>query len=152
MRHTIQKLPKSQVEIFFEIPAEEFKDYFDEAVLNLGKDLEFEGFRKGKAPKEIVEKELNPGKILEEAANLAARKSYIKVVLEDKIEAIGKPEIQVTKLAKGNPLEFKAKVAIIPEMDLPDYKNIASKIKPKEVFVEEKEVEEAISFFTKIPG
>ena len=149
MKTSIQKLPKSQVEIFFEIPAEEFKDYFEKAVLNLGKDLEIEGFRKGKAPKEIVERELNPGKILEEATNLAARKSYIKVVLEDKIEAIGKPEIYVTKLAKGSPLEFKAKVATIPEIELPDYKNIASKIKPKEVFVEEKEVEEAIDFLQK---
>jgi trigger factor len=149
VKTSIQKLPKSQVEIFFEIPAEEFKDYFDKAVLILGKDLEIEGFRKGKAPKEIVGRELNPGKILEEAANLAARESYIKVILEDKIEAIGKPEIYITKIAKGSPLEFKARVATIPQIDLPDYKKIASKIKPKEVFVEEKEVEEAVNFLQK---
>lgn len=151
MKTSIQKLPKSEIEIFFEIPAEEFKDYFEEAVLNLGKDFETEGFRKGKVPKEIIERELGPGKLLEEAANLAVRESYVKTIrqLADKIEAIGKPEIQITKLAKGSPLEFKAKVTTIPGIKLPDYKNIASKIKPKEVFVEEKEVEEAINFLQK---
>ncbi|PIP25006.1 MAG: trigger factor [Candidatus Nealsonbacteria bacterium CG23_combo_of_CG06-09_8_20_14_all_36_12] len=149
MKTTIQKLPKSQIEIFFEIPAEEFKDYFEEAILNLGREIEIEGFRKGKAPKKIIEEKIGPGKVLEEVASLAVKKSYIRAILENKIEAIGRPEIQITKIAKENPLEFKAKVFILPEVNLPDYKKIALKIKPKEIPVEEKEVDEAISLLQK---
>jgi len=103
MKTTIQKLPKSQIEIFFEIPAEEFKDYFEEAILNLGREIEIEGFRKGKAPKKIIEEKIGPGKVLEEVASLAVKKSYIRAILENKIEAIGRPEIQITKIAKKTP-------------------------------------------------
>jgi trigger factor len=149
MKIQIQKLPKSQIEIFFEVPAEVFKDYFEKAIFNLGRDFKIEGFRKGKVPREILERELDTGKILEEAANLAVRENYVRVILENKIEAIGRPEIQITKIAKGSPLEFKAKVFVLPEVNLPDYKAIASKIQSREVLVEENEIEEAINFLQK---
>ena len=153
MKTTIQKLPKAEIEIFFEVPAEEFKEYFAEAVTNFSREVKIEGFRKGKAPKEIVEKQIGENKILEEAVNLAVKKSYVQVILQlaetDKLEVIGKPEIQVTKFAKGSQMEFKAKVFVMPEMILSDYKEIASKIKPKEISVEEKDIEEAIKFLQK---
>lgn len=149
MKFTIQKLPKSQIEIFFEIPAEEFKEHLEIATKNIGKDFSIEGFRKGKVPKEIIEKEVGAAKILEEAADLAIKKNYVQAILENKIEAIGQPEIQILKIAKGSPFEFKAKASVIPEISLPDYKTIASIIKPKEVLVEEKEVDETIKFLQK---
>jgi len=146
-------LPKAEIEIFFEVPAEEFKEYFAEAVTNFSREVKIEGFCKGKAPKEIVEKQIGENKILEEAVNLAVKKSYVQVILQlaetDKLEVIGKPEIQVTKFAKGSQMEFKAKVFVMPEMILSDYKEIASKIKPKEISVEEKDIEEAIKFLQK---
>lgn len=149
MKTSIQKLPKSKIEILFELSTEEFKDYLDKAIFNLGRDIEIQGFRKGKVPKEILERELGIGKILDEAANLAVKESYVKVILENNIEAIGRPEIQITKIAQGSPFEFKAEVFVLPEVNLPDYREIASKIKPREVSVEEKEVEEALIFLQK---
>jgi len=149
MKTEIKKLPDSQIEIFFEISAEEFKDYFSKAIENLGKEIEIEGFRKGKAPKEILESKLDQGKILQEAASLAINENYTKAVLENKIEAISNPKIEILKVAKGSPFEFRAKIFILPEVKLPDYKEIASKVKPKEVFVEDKEIEKAINWLQK---
>lgn len=149
MKFSIQKLPKAQMEIFFEIPTEEFSRYFETAVLKLGEDLKIEGFRQGKAPKEIIEKEISEDKILEEAVNIAVKESYARTILENKIEVIGFPEIQIMKIAQNNPLEFKAKIQLTPEIILPDYKKIASEVKKGEVKIEEKEIEESLKWLQK---
>lgn len=69
--------------------------------------------------------------------------------MENKIEAIGQPEVSILKLAKGNPFEFKAKVAVLPEVRLPDYKKIALEVKRNKILVEDGEVEEALSWLQK---
>ena len=135
METSIKKLPKSQIEILVRVPVEEFNNFIERATLDLGKELEIKGFRKGMAPKEIAEREISPGRILEEAANQAIKENYLKAISENKIEAIFKPEIEILKLAPGNPFEFKAKISVLPEVKLPDYKQIASQVKKREVIV-----------------
>jgi len=162
VKTSIQKLPKSKLEIKIEVSAEEFNDFYQKAILNLGKDLEMPGFRKGKVPKEIIEKAISPERIIKEAVELAVKESYIKAILENKIEALGQPEISdvsyipVTKLglvdearARGQGLEFKARVSIMPEVKLPDYKEIASKVQRKKIEVSGKEVEDALKWLQK---
>jgi trigger factor len=62
---------------------------------------------------------------------------------------MGQPEVQILKIAKGSEFVFKAKVTVMPEVELPDYKEIASKIKGKEVSVSEEEVEDALNYLQK---
>lgn len=145
----INKLPKSQIELEIEVPAEEFDRSIERACLSLGKDLDIKGFRKGKAPKEFVEKEIGKEKILIEAANLAVEENYKKAVLENKIEAVFQPKIEIKKLALGNPFIFSAKTAVLPEVSLPDYKKIASKVERKEISIEDKEIESALKWLQK---
>ena len=162
MQFSIKKLSKSEVEISFVIPAEEFVPYYEKAILNLGKDFKLEGFRPGNAPREIIERELGEARILEEAANLAIKENYIKTILENKIEAISNPQVEITKIpaphlptgrdgagAKDNPLEFKIKVLVLSEINLPDYKKIASGVKKEKVQIEEKEIEESLKWLQK---
>jgi trigger factor len=155
MNTSYKKLPKSQMEIMFEISAEEFKAFVDKATDSLGKGFLVEGFRQGKAPKELLEKSLPQAKVLEEAVDLAVKETYVAKVKEmaeskeDRIEVVGRPEIELLKFAQGSPLEFKATVSVMPEVVLPDYKKIASKIKPKEVEVTEKDLEESLKFLQK---
>ena len=141
MNHSIQKLAKSQVEIKFEIPAEEFQTFIEKAIFKLGENLEVEGFRKGKAPKEMIEKMLQQEAILKTASQECVRENYLKIIKEQGLEPIGQPEISVLKLAPGNPFEFKAVVAVLPEITIADYKEIVSKIKKKEVSVTPEEIE-----------
>ena len=145
----INKLSKSQIELEIEVPADKFDNFVKQATLSLGKDLEIKGFRKGKAPKNIIEEHVGSEKILIEAANLAVDETYRKAVLENKIEAIFHPKIEIKKLALGNPLIFSAKTAILPEVILPDYKKIASKIERKEISVEDKEISSALKWLQK---
>ena len=145
MEFTIKKLPKSQLELEIKILAPEFQSFIDKAIFQLGQNLEIEGFRKGKAPKEIIEKNFGQDKILKEATQLAIRKNYLKVVSEKKITAMTNPEIEILSPPKiGKELLFKAKISVLPEIILPDYKKIAVNCEKKEVLVKEKEIEDTL--------
>lgn len=139
MKVTIQKQPKSQVELTIEVTPEELDRYLDQAASHLSKDLNIPGFRPGKAPKNLVEQKVGVFKVYEEATNLALPKTYIKALLDNDIEAIGPPQIKLEKLAPGNPLVYKAQVAVLPAIDLPDYKKI--KIKKREIKVRDQQIE-----------
>jgi len=124
----ITKLPKSQIEIEGKHPYEELLKFEDKAIKNFNKDLELPGFRKGHIPKDILVNHVGDLRILEEMAGLAMSPLYTKILEENKIEAIGRPEITITKIAKGNPLGFKIKTAVLPEIKLADYKKLAKEI------------------------
>jgi FKBP-type peptidyl-prolyl cis-trans isomerase (trigger factor) len=141
MKFVLNKLPKSEIELKFELPAEEFEKFIEKAIQDLGKDLEIQGFRKGKAPREIIEKNLGREKILNTAAQKAIEENYQKAILEKKIEPVSPPRIEILKLAKGNPFEFKIKTQILSEIELPDYKDIVSKLKKRKVEVTQEEIE-----------
>jgi len=151
MEVSFQKLSKTKIELKIELSTEEFDKFIEKAIPSLGKNVEVDGFRKGKAPKEIIKEKVGDFKILEEAANLAINESYFKAIgqSEEKIEVISHPKIEILKLAAGNHFIFKAVVEILPEIELPDYGKIASETKKKEVFIEEKEIEEAINWLRK---
>ena len=126
MKTTIKKVEKSEVEITGMIPAEQFMSYEQKALESIGERMELPGFRKGKAPASIVKENIkNEMELLEEMAEQALYAEYPKILEENKIDAIGRPQIQITKIAKGNDLEFKIITAVLPEMNLPDYKKLA---------------------------
>jgi len=143
---SIKKLPKSKLELKIEVPVEEFDKFYQRAIFLLGKDIKLTGFRKGKIPSEILEKEIGKEKILEKATEEAIREIYLKAVFENKIEVLGKPKIEILKLAPKNPFEFKIVVYVFPEIKLPDYKKIASEKERKEISVSEEEIKETLSF------
>jgi len=146
MKTDIKKLPKSEIEISFEIPWEEFKPYVNKACSILGKDVDIKGFRKGNVPQDILEKEIGQDKILEQAADLAAKDKYPQMIHKENIEPISQPEVSITKLAKGNSFEFKAKISILPDIILPDYEAIASKVEKGKVSVTDRDLEDALKW------
>jgi len=146
----IKKLPKSEVEIEGEISAEIFEGYFDKALKKIGENVELPGFRKGKAPENVLIAKVGEMHVLEEMAELTLSEHYPKILEQERIDAVGRPEISITKLARKNPLGFKIKTAILPLIKLPDYKKIAKKIieeltdKEKDTSVTDQDVENTI--------
>jgi len=124
---TIEELPDSQVKISGELPFVELESERKAAVVALGKNVELDGFRKGHVPQLVLEKHLGEMTILAEMAERAIAHAYPHIREEHKIEAIGHPQIEITKIAADNPLGFTATVAVIPEVELPDYGAIAKK-------------------------
>lgn len=121
----VEKVAGSKVAIIGEIPVEVFESYREQAIKHIGEHFEMPGFRKGSVPSGMLEKQVGEVYILEEMAQIALSNAYPKILMDKKIEAIGEPSINITKLAKGNPLGFKIETAVIPEVMLPDYKKIA---------------------------
>jgi trigger factor len=142
MKLEIKKLPKSKIELSFEVEVEELKPYVSQAVQNISKQLNIPGFRPGHAPQNIVEREVGEFKIWEEMARLALPRIYVKTILDKKIEAIGEPEIKVEKIAPKNPLVFSATVAYLSPFSLPDYQKI--KIKREKISVKKEEIDDLI--------
>ena len=146
MKVDSKKLPKSEAEVSIEIPWEEFKPYVDKAYSILGENIAVKGFRKGNVPQDILEKEIGQDKVLAQAADLTVKDKYPQAVYKENIEPISSPEVNIIKLAKGNPFEFKVKVSVLPSIVLPDYKIIASKMEKKQVSITDKDVEDALKW------
>ncbi len=150
MKIKVAKLPKSQVEIEGELETEIFENYFAKALKKLSENIELDGFRKGKIPENVLLANIPEIKILEEMAELALAEHYPKIIESEKIDAISRPEISITKLARKNPLGFKIKTAVLPSIKLADYKKLAKKIiaditdAEKNIIVTEKEMEDTI--------
>ncbi len=140
MKVTVKKLPKSEVEIEGELEAELFESYFKEALKQLGANLKLDGFRKGKIPENVMLQNIPEMSILEKMAELALNEHYPKILEDEKIDAISRPEISIIKLARKNPLGFKIKTAILPEIKLSDYKKLS-----KEVLSQITETEKAVT-------
>ncbi|OGI70850.1 hypothetical protein A3C60_00075 [Candidatus Nomurabacteria bacterium RIFCSPHIGHO2_02_FULL_37_45] len=127
----VTKLPKGEVEIEGELETDIFETYFASALKKIGENLELDGFRRGKIPENILISEIPEIRILEEMAQMALSDHYPKIIKEEKLDAIGRGEFFITKLARKNPLGFKIKTAILPEIKLPDYRDIAKGILSK---------------------
>lgn len=153
MKIAITKLPKSQIEIRGEITAEDFSRAIQTATTRLVASAEIEGFRKGKAPEKLVVEKFGEDKLLNQAAEEALKREWPKILEENKIEAIGPAEFHITKIARGNPLEWLARVAVMPELALPDWHAIAKEInKTKGTSIPEitdKEVDDTLEYIRK---
>lgn len=149
MKTNLKKLEKSQIEVEFELSQEEFSKYVDKALEHLKSHVKMDGFRQGQVPKDIIEKKVGQENLLMEAGDLAVRGSYEKFVEENNLETIGQPEASISKITRGSEFLFKVKVPVLPEIILPDYKEIAKGVKSKEISVGEKEVEDSLNYLQK---
>jgi len=150
MNVSVNKLPKSQVELTIELSQEELKPYIQQAVAEISKESAIAGFRPGKAPYEIVEKQVGAMKIYQQAAEKAIQKTYPQAIIDNKLLTVGPPKIAVEKIAPNNPLVYKATAALLPNVKLGDYKKI--KEGRKEVGVEAKEVDGTLNNLQKMFG
>lgn len=123
----LTNLPEREIEIIGAITAEKMSLMREKALKKFKDDLELPGFRKGNAPESLVAQKVGEMRLLEEAAEIAMQEEYPNILDEHKVDAIGRPEITITKLAPGNDLGFKIKTALYPDVKIGDYKKIAKK-------------------------
>lgn len=141
---TVTKEAGSQVVIEGEIPFAELEKERSKAIASLGKNVELDGFRKGHVPEKVLAEKIGEINILTEMAERALARVYPAVLEEHKIEAVGHPQIEITKIAPDNPLGFKATAPVLPEITLPDYKALAATVNKAKASSEvtDEEVEE----------
>lgn len=138
----VEKLEKNMAKLTIEASAEDFDKACNQAYQkNKGK-IQIQGFRKGKAPRALIEKMYGVGIFYEDAANALIPGAYDEAVNESDLEIVSQPEIEVVQIEKGKPFIFTATVAVKPEVTLGDYKGI--EVEKKSVEVSDEEVNEEI--------
>ena len=134
----VEKLEKNMVKLTIEASAEELDAAIEKAYQkNKGK-ISVQGFRKGKAPRAVIEKLYGASIFFEDAANALIPKAYDEAVKESDLEIVSQPDINVVQIEKGKPFIFTAEVAVKPEVTLGDYKGI--EVEKIEVTVSDDEV------------
>jgi len=149
MDFKLEKLPKSKINLIITLDAGDLKKYADQAVLNFSEHAKIKGFRAGKAPKHFVVEHIGQNRINDETVNVAIEDSYSKILLENDIEVISRPKIEVVKFIPNKELEYKAEILVSPEIKLADYREIAKKsgqTEKQEVKVDKKEVKDALNW------
>lgn len=138
----VEKLEKNMAKLTIEVSAEEFEKAIEKAYQkNKGK-INIQGFRKGKAPRKMIEKMYGVGIFYEDAANIIIPDAYSKEVSEcTDIEIVSQPKIDVVQIESGKPFIFTAEVALKPEVELGQYKGIQVEVAAPEVKDEDVEAE-----------
>ena len=133
----VEKLEKNMAKLTIEVSAEEFDAAIEQAYQKDKKKISLPGFRKGKAPRKMIEKMYGTGVFYEDAANIVIPKAYSEAAKECGEEIVSQPEISVTQIGAGQPFIFTAEVALKPAVTLGDYKGVEVDKTPVEVSEEE---------------
>lgn len=137
MTTTLTPLADGEIDLNIELSVEEFAPFLNRAASAISGEIKLEGFRPGKAPLDVVKARVGEAALLERAAELAIGNSYPAAVKEKNLVTIGYPKVDVMKLAAGNPFSFKARVPILPEVTLSDWRTVKIDQKPHEPVTDE---------------
>ncbi len=137
MSAQIEKLEKNMAKLTIEVPAEKFEAACEQAYKNRRGSIALPGFRKGKAPRKMIEKMYGTGVFFEDAANILIPEAYDEALKEVEENIVSQPQINVVQLEAGKPFIFTAEVALKPEVTLGEYKGIEVEVEKAEVSDEE---------------
>jgi len=139
MKVSTETLENRQARLTIEVAPEETESSLDKAYRRLSKKMVVPGFRKGKAPRSIMELHLGKDVLLEEALEDLIPETYQKALEEQGLEAIGQPEIEIVE---RQPVKYKATVSLKPIIDLGDYRYV--RLEPEKAEVTQEEVDKVI--------
>ena len=134
----VEKLEKNMAKLTIEVSAEEVEKALQAAYLKQRKNISVPGFRKGKVPRQMIEKMYGPEIFYDDAANALIPDAYAKAYDECELEIVSQPSIDVVQLEKGKAFIFTAEVATKPEVTLGEYKGlkvdkVSTRVTAKEV-------------------
>lgn len=142
MSYTVENLEKSMAKLTITVSAEDFEEAMNKSYNKNKNKINVQGFRRGHAPRKMIEKLYGPEIFYEDAANLVIPDAYGDAADDCDIEIVSRPEIDVVEIGKGKDFVFTATVAVRPEVKLGDYKGV--EIEKREVKVGAADVNEEL--------
>lgn len=128
------------------LPVEQLESHRAKALDFFRENINLDGFRKGNIPDEVLKKNVPEPALYEHMAEIALNDIYPSIIEENKLQVIGRPSVQFTKVVPEQPIEFTIETALMPDVNLPDYKAVAKELggKQEEIEVTDEEVERSI--------
>ncbi len=142
MKTTVKKLSDTKVCLTITLGADELNAAEQVALTKMARDLKVPGFRKGKVPVSVAAKHVNPMALQEQVLDNALSKAVAEAFMNEKLQALERPSVEVKKFVPNQEVEFTAEATVVPPVKLGDYKKL--KAKPQAVKVEAKDVDEII--------
>ena len=142
MKTTVKKLSDTNVCLTITLGADELNAAEQVALTKMARDLKVPGFRKGKVPISVAAKHVNPMALQEQVLDNALSKAVAEAFMNEKLQALERPSVEVKKFVPNQEVEFTAEATVVPPVKLGDYKKL--KAKPQAVKVEAKDVDEII--------
>ena len=133
MKSAVENLTPTRAKLTVEVPFEELKPSLDAAYQKIAKQINVPGFRRGKVPPAVIDRQVGRGPVLDEAINDMLPQSYAAALQEHDLEPLAQPDIEVTKFEDNETLEFTAEVDVKPVFDLPAYDGITASVEDIEI-------------------
>jgi trigger factor len=124
VKSAVETLSPTRAKLTVEVPFEELKPSLDAAYKKIAQQINVPGFRKGKVPPMVIDRQVGRGPVLDEAINDALPKLYVQALQDNNIEPLAQPEIDITKFEDNETLEFTAEVDVRPEITLPELEGL----------------------------
>jgi trigger factor len=133
VKSAVETLSPTRAKLTVEVPFEELKPSLDAAYKKIAQQINVPGFRRGKVPAAVIDRQVGRGAVLDEAINEVLPKAYMDAMQENNLQPLAQPEIEVTKLEDNALLEFTAEVDVKPEIELPSYDGIEAEVDDIEI-------------------
>ena len=127
MSTTVEKIASNKVKLSFDVDSAKFDEAMGKAYLKVRNQVTIPGFRKGKAPRKMIENMYGEGVLYDEAFELIFDEVYGPAVDENKIEVVDRPEIEIQEIGAGKNLKFTCEVFVKPDVTLGEYKGVSVK-------------------------
>lgn len=124
MKTNVEREGPTKLRLVIEVEPDELEPLYDQTMKRLAQEVTVPGFRKGKAPRSLIETRVGEDTLRQEVLRDAVPNLYERAASAESVRAVSFPEIEVTQFAKGKPLHFTATIEVRPQLKLPEYKGI----------------------------
>jgi trigger factor len=142
VKSAVENLSPTRAKLTIEVPFEELKPSLDKAYKKISQQINVPGFRRGKVPPAVVDRQVGRGVVLDEAINEIVPQKYAEAMQENSLEPLAQPEIEVTRFEDNETLEFTAEVDVKPDFELPAYDALEAEV--EDIELSDAEVEEQV--------
>jgi trigger factor len=133
VKSAVETLSPTRAKLTVEVPFEELKPSLDAAYKEIAKQINVPGFRRGKVPPAVIDRQVGRGAVLDQAINDVVPQKYVEALQANSLQPLAQPEIEVTKFEDNDSLEFTAEVDVRPEITLPEYDGVEAEVEDVEL-------------------
>jgi len=142
VKSAVETMSATRAKLTVEVPFEELKPSLDKAYKTIAQQINVPGFRRGKVPPMVIDRQVGRGTVLQEAINEVVPQKYVEALQSHDLQPLAQPEVEVTRIDDNQAIEFTAEVDVRPEITVPDWHGLTAEV--DDLQVTDEDVEEQV--------